>query len=67
MFLQPSRNPKDKKTGREENKQFDPGGKGEEQPPWKAGVPCTIFFSGGCLCFVLLFVLVGLLCIVLIR
>ena len=31
--LQTRRKPKDKKTGSEENKQSDPGGKGEESPP----------------------------------
>ena len=43
VFLQTSRKPKDKKTVSEENKQFDPGGKGGEPPPWKVGV--LIFFS----------------------
>ena len=33
------------KTYSEENKQFDPGGRGEQAPPWKAAVPLP-FFSG---------------------
>ena len=33
------------KTSSEENKQFDPGGRGEQAPPWKAAVPLP-FFSG---------------------
>ena len=33
VFLQASRNPKDKKTASDKNKQFDPGGKGGEPPP----------------------------------
>ena len=32
VFLQTSRKPKDKKTASEENKEFDPGGKGGEPP-----------------------------------
>ena len=32
------------KTSSEENKQFDPGGRGEQAPPWKAAVP-LLFFS----------------------
>ena len=43
IFLQTSCKPKDKKTASEENKQFYPGEKGGEPPPWKAGVP--VFFS----------------------
>ena len=34
------------KTSSEENNQFDPGGRGEEAPPWKAAVPLP-FFSWG--------------------
>ena len=34
------------KTSSEENKQFDPGGRGEQAPPWKAVVPLP-FFSWG--------------------
>ena len=33
------------KTSSEENKQFDPGGRGEQATPWKAAVPLP-FFSG---------------------
>ena len=69
--LQTSRKPKDKKTANEENMQFDPTEKGEQPPPWKAGVP---FFSGGnsglgcpLLVFCAFSVFVCLLCIVLIR
>ena len=44
------------KTINEENKQFDPGGKGEKAPPWNAAV--TLLSSSAesweapCLCFV---------------
>ena len=31
------------KTFSEENKQFDPGGRGEQAPPWKAAVPLPFF------------------------
>ena len=34
------------KTSSEGNKQFDPGGRGEQAPPWKATVPLP-FFSWG--------------------
>ena len=34
------------KTSSEENKQFDPGGRGEQAPPWKAAVSLP-FFSWG--------------------
>ena len=34
------------KTSSEENKQFDPGGRGEQAPPWKAAVPLPFFFCG---------------------
>ena len=34
------------KTSSEENKQFDPGGRGEQASPWKAAVPLP-FFSWG--------------------
>ena len=41
----------------EENKQFDPGGKGEKAPPWNAAVTLLSFYKGNwkapCLCFVL--------------
>ena len=45
--LQTSRKPKYKKTASEENKQTDPGGKGEGPPPWKSGVSVLFSFSGG--------------------
>ena len=31
------------KTSSEENKQFDPGGRGEKAPPWNAAVPLPFF------------------------
>ena len=31
------------KTSSEENKQFNPGGRGEQAPPWKAAVPLPFF------------------------
>ena len=51
-FLQQGHKPRS-----EENKQFDPGGKGEKAPPWNAAVT-LLSFSGEsgkvpCLCFVL--------------
>ena len=60
IFRQQGYKPKDKDKGSEENKQFDPGGKGEKPPPWNATVMVLSFFSGGnigpwdgrCLCFV---------------
>ena len=33
------------KTSSEENKQFDPGGRGEQAPPWKAAVPLHLYLS----------------------
>ena len=45
--LQTRRKPKDKETGSEESEQFDPGGKGEEPRPWKAGVPVLFSFLEG--------------------
>ena len=58
-FLQQGHKPKDKEKGSEENKQFDPSGKGEKAPLWNAAVTLC-FFSGEsigpwearCLCFV---------------
>ena len=45
------------KTTSEENKQFDPGGKGEKAPPWNATVTLLSFsgesWEAPCLCFVL--------------
>ena len=32
------------KTSSEENKQFDPGGRGEQAPPWNAAVPLPFIF-----------------------
>ena len=44
------------KTTREENKQFDPGGKGEKTLPWNAAVTLLSFpgesWEAFCLCFV---------------
>ena len=44
------------KTTCEENKQFDPGGKGEKAPPWNAAVTLLSFsgesWEAPCLCFV---------------
>ena len=37
------------KTTSEENKQFDPGGKGEKAPLWNAAVILSFFFLGGAL------------------
>ena len=34
------------KTPSEENKRFDPGGKGEKPPPWNTAVMVSVFFSG---------------------
>ena len=40
--------PQDKKTFSEVKKQFDPGGKGGEQPPpWNAAVMVVFSFPGG--------------------
>ena len=62
-FTQQGHKPKDKNKGSEENKQFDPGGKGEKPPPWNAAVISTPYlcFSAGsvgpwealCLCLML--------------
>ena len=45
------------KTTSEENKQFDPGGKGEKAPPWNAAITLLSFsgesWEAPCLCFVL--------------
>ena len=61
------------KTTGKENKQFDPGGKGEKAPLWNAAIISIFLFSGGnsgpwearCLYFVFLSVCVLLLCSVL--
>ena len=47
IFLKASRKPEDKEKCSEENKQFDPGGKGEKPPPWNAAVMVFLSFSGG--------------------
>ena len=46
IFLQQGHKPKDKDKGREENKQFDPGGNGEKAPLWKSAVLYLSFFCG---------------------
>ena len=46
VFLQPSHKPNDKKILSEENKQFDPGGKEGEPPPWKEALLVVFSFSG---------------------
>ena len=43
-FVQQGHKPKDEEKGSEENKQFDPGGKGEKAPLWNAAVTLTFFF-----------------------
>ena len=45
IFLQQGRKPRDK-TPSEENKQIEPGGKGEKPPPWNATVMVLFFFLG---------------------
>ena len=44
-----------RKTSSEQNKQFDPGGKGEKAPPWNAAVTLLSFseesWEAPCLCF----------------
>ena len=45
-FLQQGHKPRDK-TPSEENKQFDPGGKGEKPPLWNAAVRVLVFFFLG--------------------
>ena len=54
------------KTSSEENKQFDPGGRGEKAPPWNAAVPLPFFFPraklGGFLSVCLWRLLVRFLC-----
>ena len=48
IFLQQDHKPRDKTTSTE-NKQFDPGGKGEKPPPWNAAVFLFFFLLGGTL------------------
>ena len=45
-FKQQGDKPKDKDKGSEENKQSDPGGKGEKAPLWNAAVTLSFFFWG---------------------
>ena len=45
-FLQQGHKPKDKDKVSEENKQFDPGGKGGKAPLWNAAVILFLFFWG---------------------
>ena len=45
-FLQQGHKPKDEEKGREENKQFDLGGKGEKAPLWNAAATLSLFFWG---------------------
>ena len=47
--LQANRKPEDKEKGSEENKQIDPGGKGEKPPPWNAVAMVLFSFLGGTL------------------
>ena len=53
------------KTFSEQNKQFDPGGRREEAPPWNAAVALLLFpaesWEAFCLCFVLR--VLSLLCV----
>ena len=46
IFLQQGHKPKDKDKDSEENKQFDPGEKGEKAPLWNAAVTLCFFFWG---------------------
>ena len=47
-FLQQGHKSKDKEKGREESKQFDPGGEGREQPPpCNAAVIVVFYFPEG--------------------
>ena len=45
-FLQQGHKPRDEEKGSEENKQFDPGGKGERAPLWNAAVTLHFLFCG---------------------
>ena len=49
IFLKTSRKLEDKHKCSEENKQFDPEGKGEKPPPWNAAVMVLFSFLGGTL------------------
>ena len=44
-FLQQGHKPKDEDKGNEENKQFDPGGKGEKAPLWNVAVTLCFFWG----------------------
>ena len=44
-FLQQSHKPKDEDEGSEENKQFDPGGKGEKAPLWNAALTLCFYWG----------------------
>ena len=48
-FLQQGHKPKDKDKDSEENKQFDPGGKGKKAPLWNAAVILSFSFLRGAL------------------
>ena len=54
------------KTTSEDNKQFDPGGKGEKAPPWNAAVTLLSFsgesWEAPCLCFVFFFLCFVCIC-----
>ena len=45
-FLQQGHKPKDEDKGSEEDKQFDPGGKGEKAPLWNAAETSIFLFPG---------------------
>ena len=45
-FLQNGLKSKDEEKGSEENKQFDPGGKGEKASLWNAAIILSFFFWG---------------------
>ena len=49
IFLKVSRKHVDKDKDNEENKQFDPGEKGDKPPPWNAAVIVLFSFLGGTL------------------
>ena len=46
-FLQQGHKPRDEEKVSDENKQFDPGGKGEKARLWNAAVTLPFFFWGG--------------------
>ena len=55
------------KTTSEENKHFDPGGKGEKAPPWNAAVTLLSFsgesWEAPCLCFVFFVCALSVVCV----